>query len=358
MTARPHTPRPLRVMVVDDSDATRAVLGSILRSDPGVEVVLSTPDADEALRRAIQEPPDVVCLDLQMPRMDGFTFLRLLMARRPTPVVVISSNSRKQDVFKALELGALDFVAKPDLELRDDSEIRAELLAKLATARALRIENLDPRRPVLAPRAAVGLPARGARRLRVAVVGASTGGPSAIARLLALLPPELPLAIVIAQHMPEKFTRAFAERLDRTLPFDVREAADGDALVPGRVLVAPGGKHLTLVRGPGTGGPLHVHVAEPRAGDGRHRPSVDVLFASAADAAGANVCAVVLTGMGSDGRAGVGAVKEAGGATLAESEQTAVVYGMPKEAAASGHVDEVLPLDELADRLVRFASAP
>jgi two-component system chemotaxis response regulator CheB len=334
------------------------VLGAVLRSDPGVEVVLSTPDADEALRRALHDPPDAVCLDLEMPRMDGFTFLRLLMARRPTPVVVISSSARKQDVFKALELGALDFVAKPEPELRDDAGIRAELLAKLSTVRALRIENLEPRPPALERRAVREAGGRAPRPLRVAVIGASTGGPSALARLLSLLPPELPLGIAVAQHMPERFTRAFAERLDRALPFEVREAEDGDALAAGRVLVAPGGKHLRLARDPGPAGALRARVVDARAAEGRHRPSVDALFASAAEAAGDRVCAVVLTGMGSDGRAGVAAVKAAGGTTLAESERTAVVYGMPKEAAATGHVDEVLPLDELADRLVRFASAP
>jgi two-component system chemotaxis response regulator CheB len=356
-------------MVVDDSDATRAAVVAILRAAPELDVILSTRDPEEALRAALVERPDVVCLDLEMPRMDGFTFLRLLMARRPTPVIVISSNSRKQDVFKALELGALDFVAKPERNTTDLSAVEGELLAKIATVRALRIENLEPHpaparsKPAPAPDAAAALPpvpaappprpAPTAPPSRVVVIGASTGGPSALARLLGLLPQDLPIGIAIAQHMPEKFTKAFAERLDRGTSFDVREAADGEPLVAGRVLLAPGGKHLKFVRG--SGNTLRAHVGDARPQDPRYRPSADILFESAAQLCGPLVCAVVLTGMGSDGRAGVRAVKAAGGLTIAESEQTAVVYGMPKEAVESGHVDEVLPLDGIVERIIEFA---
>jgi two-component system chemotaxis response regulator CheB len=351
-----RVPRPIRAIIVDDSHAIRAALASIVTSARDVEVVLSTADPDEALRRAIQDRPDVVYLDLEMPRMDGFTFLRILMARRPTPVIVVSSSSRKQDVFKALELGALDFVAKPD-GAPDLSAIRLELLSKIATVRSLRIENLEPHPapPPPGPRPAARLGPRPSVP-RVVVIGASTGGPSALARLLALLPADLAVPIAIAQHMPETFTRAFAERLDRSTPFEVREAEDGDLVAPGRVLLAPGGRHLKLVRTPvARGATLRALVVEPRPGDGRLRPSVDLLFESAVEACGADVCAVVLTGMGSDGRAGVSAVKRRGGTTLAESEQTAVVYGMPKEAVESGDVDEVLPLEALAERIVAFA---
>jgi two-component system chemotaxis response regulator CheB len=392
MASIPHPMRRIRVMVVDDSDAARATLVEILRSAPDVEVVLSTGDGEEGLRRAIQDRPDVVCLDLEMPRMDGFTFLRLLMGRSPTPVVVISSNSRKQDVFKALELGALDFVAKPDRTPGDLGPLRQELLAKIATVRALRLENLepqphDPARRVAAPPAAPALatpsptpvprppvlapavtPVERVRPpalrqapqgpARLVVIGASTGGPSALARLLALLPADVPLAIAIAQHMPEKFTRTFAERLDRGTPFDVREAEHGDALVAGRVLIAPGGKHLKLERVDSSrGAGLRAVVIEPGSVDRRYRPNVDLLFRSAAEAWPRDLCGVVLTGMGNDGRAGVQAVKAAGGLTIAESERSAVVYGMPKEAVESGAIDEVLSLDLIVERLVEFAGS-
>jgi two-component system chemotaxis response regulator CheB len=339
-------------MVVDDSEASRATIAGILRAEPEVEVVLSTGDGEEALRRAFTDAPDAICLDLEMPGMDGFTFMRLLMARQPTPVIVVSSNTRRQDVFKALELGALDFVSKPERggEL---GPLRSELLAKIATVRALRMENLEAQaaRGRTAPAFEVPL----AATLRLAVIGASTGGPSAIARLLGLVRADLPLGIAIVQHMPEKFTRAFAERLDRSTAFHVREAEEGDTLAPGRVLIAPGGRHLRLVRqGPPRTGTLRATLQERQPDEPRYCPSVDLLFESAAEAWGSQVCAAVLTGMGNDGRAGVAAVKAAGGTTLAESERTAVVYGMPKEAVESGCVDEVLALDRIAERLTRF----
>jgi two-component system chemotaxis response regulator CheB len=339
--------------VVDDSETSRTQLASMLAA-AGLEVIGLARDGEEALRSALREEPDVVILDLQMPRMDGFTFLRLLMVQRPTPVVVVSSWSGKTDVFKALELGALDFVAKPD-GAGDLGAIRDALLEKCATVRSLRMENLAappeaPRLTPVPPRPAVEPP-------RVAVVGASTGGPQAMQRLLAGFPHDLPLGVLLAQHMPERFTRTFAERLGRTTRFAVQEAADGDLVAAGRVLVAPGGRHLE-VRRDGPRGPLRAAVVAPgpaAPGASRYVPSVDRLFASAARELGARVCGVVLTGMGSDGSAGIAAIKAAGGLTLAESEDTAVVYGMPRSAASGGAVDEVLGVKGIAARLERFA---
>jgi two-component system chemotaxis response regulator CheB len=337
-------------MVVDDSAENRRLICGILASEPDVAVVAEAADGEEGLRVALRSRPDVVCLDLQMPRMDGFTFLRLLMARQPTPVIVVTSFARKADVFKALELGALDFVAKPVAGL---ALIREDLLAKIRTVRSLRMQALE-QRAADADRS----PARSAApagALRLAVIGASTGGPPALQRLVSGLPASLPLAVVVAQHMPERFTGAFAERLGRRSDFEVGEAQEGERLVAGRALVAPGGRHLR-VQGE-AGGPLRARLEEPRAGDGRrYCPSIDLLFESAARALGDRVCGVILTGMGSDGRAGVQAVKAAGGLTLAESKETAVVYGMPKEAIATGRVDAVLPLDSIVGRLVGFAN--
>ncbi|ABC82500.1 chemotaxis-specific protein-glutamate methyltransferase CheB [Anaeromyxobacter dehalogenans] len=337
--------RTLRVLVVDDSAASRDELVRLLHGGDGLVVAGTAADGEQGLAEALRLEPDVVVLDLQMPRMDGFTFLRLLMARRPTPVVVLSSRSRRADVFKALELGALDFVARP--ERGGLAPVREELLEKCATVRALRIQNLSA--------GARALDARELEPARVAVVGASTGGPSALQRLLAALPGELPLAVLVAQHMPERFTGAFAERLARGSHFSVVEAVDGDLVVAGRALVAPGGHHLELARG--ADGVLRAAVLPPGApGPGaRHCPSIDRLFRSAARMLGRRACAALLTGMGTDGRDGIAAVKAAGGLTLAESEETAVVYGMPQAAAETGAVDALLGLDALTARLVEFA---
>ncbi len=341
----------LRVLLVDDSALNRGELQRLLEMGVDFEVVGHARDGEEALREVMALRPDAIVLDLQMPRMDGFTFLRLLMARRPTPVIVLSSASRRSDVFKSLELGALDFVAKPE---RGGLEaVREELLAKCAVIRGLRIENLAiaarPDHEPIDPRPL-------AEPARVAVIGASTGGPQALQELLGGLPGDLELAVLVAQHMPAKFTRAFADRLGRTSTCAVAEASDGDLVAAGRVLVAPGGHHLELRRDR-AGGPLRVALSPPDAGgySARYCPSIDRLFTSAALAMPRRLCGVVLTGMGDDGAAGVRAVKAAGGLTIAESESTAVIYGMPRAAVATGKVDVSLGLPEIAGRLAAFA---
>jgi two-component system chemotaxis response regulator CheB len=338
------------VLLVDDSDASRNAVGRILEGGGGVVIVGVARDGEEALREVLRLAPDLVFLDLQMPRMDGFTFLRLLMARRPTPVVVVSSQSHRADVFKALELGALDFVAKPDDGASFDT-IKEALLEKCGLLRSLRPHNLGGP-PSRAGAGAPGQPV--APSPRVVAIGASTGGPQAILRLFSELPRDLPLGFVVAQHMPEKFTAAFAERISRGSPFSAQEAADGDLVAEGRVLVAPGGRHLEVRRA--RDGQLQAAVLPVDAGPARrgHVPSVDRLFASVAAAAGDRACGVVLTGMGQDGREGVLALKARGALTLGESEETAVVYGMPQAAADSGALDEQLPLDRIAARIVRF----
>jgi two-component system chemotaxis response regulator CheB len=285
-----------------------------------------------------------------MPRLDGLSFLRLLMARRPTPVLVVSSQARRTDVFKALELGALDFVAKPDARHGGLDALRDELLAKLEVVGALRPGSVGAVPEAPARRRASSAEAEPPR---IVVVGASTGGPRALLQLLGGLPGDLPLGILVAQHMPPGFTTTFAERLSRHTAFSAREASDGDAVAHGRVLVAPGGRHLALRRD--GAGALRAAIEPAGSGPWPWCPSVDRLFATAAAALGSRVCAVVLTGMGQDGREGAAAVKRAGGLTLAESEDSAVVFGMPKSAAESGVVDEVLPLDGIADRIMRFA---
>ncbi len=349
-TLHRHWAKPTRVLLVDDSDASRAAVGRILEGVGGVVIIAAARDGEEALREVMRLEPDIIFLDLQMPRMDGFTFLRLLMVRRPTPVVVVSSLSRRSDVFKALELGALDFVAKPDDGAPFDS-IAGALLEKCELLRALRPGNLMhlAERPPGSQRG-IGL----SEALRIVAIGASTGGPQTVQRLFSMLPDELPLGFVVAQHMPEQFTATFAERLARTTRFTAQEATEGDLVAPGRILVAPGGRHLEIRRDiDGTYKAAIVPQGTVGAGE-RHAPSVDRLFVSVALAGGRRVCGVVLTGMGQDGRAGVAAIKRRGGLTLAESQESAMVYGMPQAAAESGALDELLPLDRLAERIARF----
>jgi len=338
--------RPVRVMVVDDSEVGARVVAETLETEPDVEVVARARDGEAALAEAHRVRPDAICLDLEMPRMDGFTFLRLLMARLPTPVIVVTGRGSKADVFRALELGALDFVVRPN-GAGGMEEFRHELVARIRMVRALRLDSLE-RRAASASAEDAAAPAW------LAVIGASTGGPPALQRILGALPPGLSLGVLVAQHMPERFTRTFAERLGRATALDVSEAEDRDAVEAGRVLVAPGGRHLAVERA--AGGRLQVRVLPPAEVAGRrYCPSIDLLFESAARAFGDRTCGVVLTGMGSDGRRGIESIKAAGGLTVAESEDSAVVYGMPEEAIATGRVDEVLPLDRVAERLARFA---
>jgi two-component system chemotaxis response regulator CheB len=334
----------LRVVVVDDSSLNRRGLATLLANDPDFEVVAVCADGEEGLKAALQLKPDVITLDIQMPRVDGFTFLRLLMAKRPTPVVVISSYARHSDAFQALELGAIDFVARPNRPLLASDPAAAELLAKLKGVRhlgenALRIRSV--------------MPETAKKVSLLAVLGASTGGPPALSTLLGRLPSDLPLAVIVAQHMPEKFTRAFAERLNRSTSFDVAEAQGGEVVTPGRALLAPGGNDLLVVR---RGSELVTQLEKPPE-DQKYRPSIDRLFESAAEAGaalGLGLMGVVLTGMGADGKVGVAALKKVGAITVAESAQSAVIFGMPKEAISTGKVDRILSLEEIADALIHF----
>lgn len=348
----------LRVLVVDDSAYNRQTLTEILTSHPEIEVIGRAYDGEEALKLAAQLQPDLITLDIEMPKMDGFTFLRLLMAKMPTPVIVISSHSRKQEVFQALELGALDFIAKPSHHIAPDlASLRDELLQKAMTVRSLR--------PLAVKQRAARTEPSGARSTaevrktapkstaidRLVVIGASTGGPPALETLCRALPGLESAACVVGQHMPAKFTKAFAERLNRVARVEIVEAEDGMRVAPGHVYIAPGGRHTELGKlGPGE---LLLRISDSTEAD-RYVPSIDRLFESASRAMSAQLLSVVLTGMGSDGALGVRAVKAAGGHVLAESEETAIVYGMPKEAAATGCVHEQLGLPGLIERVVGF----
>jgi two-component system, chemotaxis family, protein-glutamate methylesterase/glutaminase len=375
--------KEIKVVVIDDSAFNRQTITSMLESSPGIRVVARAGDGDEGLREVLSQHPHVVTLDLEMPKMDGFTFLRILMNKRPTPVIVISSNGRRDGIFKALELGALDFISKPTQrispELRD---IEVELVQKVRLVSRLRVVSLAERLPqktgrpsgvvatvdnaataalatpgpLVSPRAlaagvATDMP------LRLCVIGASTGGPPALQQIAQALPRplDLPIAILVGLHMPAKFTHAFAERIGRTSAWPFREANSGDALLPGTALVAPGGAVTTIARG--TDGVLRVRIDPPQAGD-HFMPSIDRMFETAAQAApGKQLLGVVLTGMGGDGARGVRAIRDAGGKVIAESAETAVIFGMPGEAIRTGAVAEVLPLQEIAHAIARFGGA-
>ncbi|HWR97978.1 MAG TPA: chemotaxis response regulator protein-glutamate methylesterase [Candidatus Methanoperedens sp.] len=339
----------LRVLVVDDSAYHRRTLSRIIGAAGDFEVVGTATDGEEAIRKVVTLAPDLLTLDLEMPRMDGYTFLRWLMRTHPLPVLVVSSRESNKSVFRALELGAADFVLKPVSYASERlGQIEGELVAKLREIAAARPEKLAARAERMAARPG-GTPAPrraalAAGRYRCVAIGASTGGPPALQQILAALPADFPAAVVIAQHMPEGFTRMFADRLDRLVALRVREAAGGEALEPGLVLLAPGGMNLLLERAPGAR--VVARVEPPRPGD-RYVPSVDRLLGSAARACGGALVAVVLTGMGDDGAAGIGTVRAAGGLTVAEAEETCVVYGMPREAVRTGAVQRVLPLPEI-----------
>ncbi|HEB91708.1 MAG TPA: chemotaxis response regulator protein-glutamate methylesterase [Deltaproteobacteria bacterium] len=344
---------PIRILVIDDSAFSRQTITRMLESSPLVEVVGVARDGEDALRKTLELEPDLITLDLQMPRMDGFTFLRIVMARRPTPIIVISSRRGEDDVFRALDLGAVDFIAKPTAHPAPELQtIEEGLIRKVHAIRDLRIDRVADRiqksPPILtAPGAEVsGI-------TPVVVIGSSTGGPPALTQILGAFPEPPPCAFLVAQHMPPGFTRGFAERLDRLTPLRVREAEGGERIEAGTVLIAPGGGHLELeIRDSRLRSRLDRDVDSAR-----NVPSVDRLFSSAAKVAGEDLLAIVLTGMGDDGRKGACQVKAAGGRVIAESEETALIYGMPRQVVAAGAADEILPLPEIPAAIQR-ALAP
>jgi two-component system chemotaxis response regulator CheB len=339
----------IRVLVIDDSAFSRRAITRMLETSPLVEVVGVARDGEEALRKAFELEPDLITLDLEMPRMDGFTFLRLVMAKRPTPIMVISGRAGEDDVFKALELGAVDFIAKPTPRATPELvSIEDELIRKVHAIRELRIEKVSDRisgQP--AARRSSAAPEAVARH--VVLIASSTGGPAALMQIFGAFSEPPSCAFLLAQHMPAGFTRGFAERLDRMTAMRAFEAEGGEQPRAGTLLVAPGGSHLELES---AGGRVVTRVVPGEASD-KYTPSADRLFRSAAKHYGTDALAVVLTGMGDDGSDGVQAVKSAGGSVIAESEATAVIFGMPHRAIRTGVVDRVLPLGEIAMEIQR-----
>jgi len=348
----------IRVVVIDDSAFSRRTITKMLEGINDVEVVGFATNGEEGIQKVVALKPDLVTLDLEMPKMDGFTLLRILTTRFSVPVIVISALSGADKVFKALELGALDFVAKPSSSASTDLlHIREDLQQKV-----LQIVKHKPKdtRQLSQPiafeernnthiRAAEG-PAPGVRQTRIDLVaiGASTGGPPALQSIFSSFEYKYPFAVVVSQHMPPGFTKAFAERLNRTSPFDIKEAEDGDLVLPGRILIAPGGMNMVCEV---CAGQVTARIVPPTAAD-RYIPSVDVMLESCAGIYKKHMLAVILTGMGNDGSQGVRSVHAQGGYLIAESEETAVVYGMPREAVATGLVDRLVPLHRVAREIL------
>jgi len=341
----------IRVLVVDDSALMRKLIPEILARDSSIEVVGTAMDGAFALKKIEELRPDVVTLDLEMPRMDGMETLRLIMRRAPLPVILFSTHSKEGGyaTLKALAMGAVDFLAKPrDAAAGRLDDIADQLIAKIKVAKRAAGRKLPPavvredlRPPKKADRAA--LPPR-----RVIAIGISTGGPNALQFVLSQIPVDFLSTILVVQHMPEGFTEMFAKRLDECCALEVHEARSGDLLLAGRVLICPGNRHMMVRRMP-RGDMVILSDSPPVNG---HRPSADVLFHSVAQEFGLLAVGVLMTGMGDDGAEGLGAIKSAGGMTVAQSEDTCVVSGMPRAAIVKGYANKIIPLDGLGAYLV------
>ena len=362
MTLPPQ--KRVRVLIVDDSASVRQTLSTILGNDPEIEVIGVAADPFVAAKRLRDDIPDVITLDVEMPRMDGITFLKKLMAQHPIPVVMCSSliEEGSETLMQTLEAGAVDVILKPKIAAADHLAEQAMLICdtvkSAARARLGRRKNDKPaavpgvKTPAPKLTADAMLPPAAHRAMAktteiIVAVGASTGGTEALREFLMALPANAP-GTVIVQHMPEHFTAAFAKRLDGLCQVSVKEAEDGDPVLRGHVLIAPGGRHLLLER---QGARYHVAVKDGPLVS-RHRPSVDVLFRSTARAAGQNAIGVIMTGMGDDGARGMLEMKEAGAYTIAQDEESCVVFGMPKEAIARGGVDTILSLEDIAPHVM------
>lgn len=355
----------IQVMIVDDSAVVRQVLSDVLEADPGIEVLCAVADPLLAMERMKMRWPQVIVLDVEMPRMDGLTFLRKIMSERPTPVVICSTltEAGAATTLEALAAGAVSIVTKPKMGLRNFLEdASADLITAVRAAAHANVKKLHAgqtaeAQPKVAPKltadailAPDGPKAMQRTTERIVAVGTSTGGTQALEQMLTQLPRGCP-GIAIVQHMPERFTAAFAERLNRLCEIEVREARHGERLLPGHALIAPGGKHSMLKR---SGAYYYVDVIDGPLVN-RHRPSVDVLLRSVAKCAGANALGIIMTGMGDDGARGLKEMRDAGGGTVAQDEASCVVFGMPKEAIKLGAVQRVQPLHEMPRTIMEWS---
>ncbi|MFH7319957.1 chemotaxis response regulator protein-glutamate methylesterase [Desulfurivibrio sp. D14AmB] len=339
--------RKIRVLVIDDSSLVRTILSQGLAQDPGIEVVGSAPDPFVARDKIVTLQPDVLTLDVEMPRMDGVEFLRRLMPQYPLPVVMVSALTKKGQriTLDALEAGAVDFVTKPSTDVaRGLSSMLMELRTKIKIASGANVAHWKERRATLFAGKALAAPRALAESTdKIIAIGASTGGTEAVRAVISRYPANTP-GVLIVQHMPAGFTRLFADRLNELCPMQVKEAASGDRIMTGRILIAPGERQLWVRRSGG------IYEVECRPGEkvSGHCPSVDVMMHSVAEAAGPNAVGIMLTGMGRDGAAGMLAMRRAGARNIAQDEKSSVVFGMPKEAFANGGAEKLVPLEEIA----------
>jgi len=343
--------KKIRVLIVDDSALIRGVMTEILNDDPEIEVVGTAPDPYVARDKIKTLQPDVLTLDVEMPKMDGLTFLKKLMAARPMPVVMVSSLTEQgaATTMQALESGAVDFVTKPTLDIQHGlADLAHQITSKVKAAAQATVKKRTP--PTDCSEQIKALAAQSAMIKTtdtIIAIGSSTGGTEALRELLEVLPPNMP-PILLTQHMPEHFTKTFADRLNELCQINVKEAQEGDSVIPGQALLAPGNYHMELRR---SGAKYYVTLnQEPQVN--RHRPAVDPMFQSVAKYAGPNSVGVILTGMGNDGAAGMLDMKKAGAFNLAQDEASCVVFGMPKEAIKSGGVDKILPLSDIPSAIL------
>ena len=342
----------IRVLIVDDSAYSRQTIKKMLETDSHVEVAGVASDGLDAMSKAIRLKPDLITLDLEMPEMDGFTFLRWLMKTRPTPVIIVSSFSDSKTVFKALELGAADFITKPPkISSPEYQNMVRDLLNKVKGMKSLRLDRLSKNLGLSEYEEPKQFTAGMTDfNIEAVAIGASTGGPSALNIILTKLPADFPAGIAISQHMPKGFTASFAERLNGICKIRIKEAQEGDELQIGTALICPGGYHLVFRK---RGKRVVATLRDPKSSD-RYVPSVDAMMSSIADIYEKKSMGIVLTGMGNDGTAGMLDIQKVGGYTIVESEETAVVFGMPSEVIKAGAARKILPISEIPAEVVRF----
>ncbi len=345
-----------KILVVDDSTYTRQLIKKMLEQDPDLDVICVASDGIDAMAKTLRYKPHIITLDFEMPEMDGFSFLRWLMRERPTPVIMVSSHSDSRTVFKALELGAVDFIAKPtrhaSIELQT---IKKDLIGKVRGIKDIRMDLLRQNLEFLNKKEPVK-PSEEKRNhdTKLLAIGSSTGGPAALQIILTRLPSDFPAAIVISQHIPRGFTRHLAERLDSLSKIKIKEAEDGKPVKPGTALICPGDYHLGLLR---KGGETLVSLERGALTD-RYVPSVDFMMKSVARNFGRDSIGIILTGMGNDGKDGMLEIKEKGGYTIAESEESAIVYGMPAEAIKAGAANKVLDIADIPAEIIKVVNKP